>query len=225
MFEDIVLNTYLRTVRLELNYMEHITFRIGNIPALLFGAESDKVFLFIHGMNGNKEEAELFANVAVPKGYQVLGVDLPVMAKPGEVLPLLNMVKEYLFANWKTVSVRSNSIGCWFTMLAFQQTRLEKALFVSPILDMKKFIDDMPSREEDYYTWVLNHPVTAWSSPTYVLKPEVDLVVRDDVGREFLEAHNCTVTVMKEGEHWFHTPSQLLFQEKWEKSILSQNEV
>ena len=58
-------------------------------PVILIGEKSDKVFLFVHGLHGRKEEALAFAEVAVPKGYQVLGIDLPVDRKPWEVLPLL----------------------------------------------------------------------------------------------------------------------------------------
>ena len=47
---------------------------IGSTPALLIGEKSEKVFLFVHGLHGNKEEALAFAEVAVPKGYQVLGI-------------------------------------------------------------------------------------------------------------------------------------------------------
>ena len=42
--------------------------------ALLIGAKSKKVFLFVHGLHGYKEEALAFAKVAVPMGYQVLGI-------------------------------------------------------------------------------------------------------------------------------------------------------
>ena len=65
------------------------------IGSIRKGEKSEKVFLFVHGFHGNKEEALAFAEVAVPKGYQVL--------------------------------------------------------FVSPILDMKEFVDDLSTREDDYY--------------------------------------------------------------------------
>ena len=39
---------------------------IGSTPALLIGEKSEKVFLFVHGLHGNKEEALAFAEVAVP---------------------------------------------------------------------------------------------------------------------------------------------------------------
>ena len=47
----------------------------GSTPALLIGKSSDRVFLFVHGLHGRKEESLAFAEVAVPKGYQVLGVE------------------------------------------------------------------------------------------------------------------------------------------------------
>ena len=50
---------------------------ISGIPALLYGEESRKVYLYVHGKMGCKEEALPFAELACPAGYQVLAVDLP----------------------------------------------------------------------------------------------------------------------------------------------------
>ena len=93
---------------------------IGSTPALLSGPESESVFLFVHGLHGNKEESVPFAEVAVQLGYQVLGIDLPLERKPWEVLPLLYEVRDYLYGNWRKVSIRANSIGAWFSLLSFQ---------------------------------------------------------------------------------------------------------
>ena len=194
---------------------------MGSTPALIIGEKSDKVFLFVHGLHGRKEEALAFAEVAVPKGYQILSIDLPVEREPWEVLPLLNEVRDFLYENWKNVSVRANSIGAWFALLAFQNMKVEQALFVSPILDMKKFIELMPQREDDYYEWVVNHPITRWDASTYILRPAVDPVVSEEVGRDFINQHQCQVTLMPNGEHWFHTPEQLAFMKTWEERIVS----
>ena len=194
---------------------------IGSTPALLLGEKSEKIFLFVHGLHGRKEEAFAFAEVVVPKGYQVLGIDMSVEHKPWEVLPLLKDIRDFLYENWKNVSVRANSIGAWFALLAFQNMKVEQALFVSPILDMKKFIELMPQREDDYYEWVVNHPITRWDASTYILRPAVDPVVSEEVGRDFINQHQCQVTLMPDGEHWFHTPEQLAFLKEWENSIVS----
>lgn len=193
---------------------------IGSTPTLLIGKESVKVFLFVHGLHGQKEEALPFAEVAVPKGYQVLSIDLPVESKPWDVLPLLNEVCDYLYRNWKTVSIRANSIGAWFSLLAFQSKKVEQALFVSPILDMKRFIELMPQREDDYYKWVVNNPTIRWDASTYILRPETDLIVSEEVGRDFISHHQCQVTIMADGEHWFHTPKQLEVLRKWEENVV-----
>jgi hypothetical protein len=201
--------------------MKVIELNIGSTPALLIGEKSDKVFLFVHGLHGQKEEAMVFAEVAVPKGYQVLGIDLPVEHKPWEVMPLLNEIRDYLYDNWKSVSIRANSIGAWFLLLAFQGKDIDRALFVSPVLDMKKFIEDMPSREDDYYEWVANNPIASWDAPTFILRPEADLVVSETVGRDFISQHKCRLTIMSGGEHWFHTPEQLAFMKEWEERVLN----
>lgn len=201
--------------------MKTDAFNIGPTPALLIGEECDNIFLFVHGLHGRKEEALDFAEVAAPKGYQVMGIDLPVERKPWEVMPLLNEVCDHLYQNWETVSIRANSIGSWFSLLAFQEKEIEQALFVSPLLDMQKYIEEQPSREEDYYNWVVMNPVDRWDAPTYILRPENDLVVSEAVGLDFISQHKCQITTMPRGEHWFHTPAQLAFLRTWEASVLN----
>lgn len=81
-------------------------FSIGTTDAILIGQKSESVFLFLHGNGGSKEEAIAFAQVAVPHGYQVIGIDVPVMGKPWEVLKILEVVKDFLKKNYKSISIR-----------------------------------------------------------------------------------------------------------------------
>jgi len=105
-------------------------------------------------------------------------------------------------------------------LIGEKSEKVEQALFVSPILDMKRFIELMPQREDDYYEWVVNNPITCWDTPTYILRPETDLVVSEEVGRDFISQHQCQVTIMSDGEHWFHTPEQLAFLKAWEENTI-----
>ncbi len=193
---------------------------IGRVDAIILGERSRKVFLFVHGQGGNKEEAIPFAEIAVPKGYQVIGIDLPVMDQPWIILAMLNEVKEYLYQNYDSVCIRANSIGAWFSLLSFQDKVIDQALFVSPILNMRVFIEGMQEKDDTYYDWGINHTIEQWTADTFILRPKIDLVVNDKVYDSFLSKFECQVQEVENGEHWFHTPEQLLAMQQWEKTVI-----
>ena len=125
--------------------MEKQLLHINNIPAVIWGASSDKIYLYVHGKSGCKEEAASFAELACAKGWQVLSMDLPEHGErkgdtssfdPWHAVPELNAVYDYLQDGWKKTALFANSIGAWFSMLSFAGKPLEKALFVSPVLDI-----------------------------------------------------------------------------------------
>ncbi len=61
----------------------------AGLPAALYGAPAERVWLYLHGKGGCKEEAEAFAQTACPRGWQVLAVDLPEHgARRGGLRPL-----------------------------------------------------------------------------------------------------------------------------------------
>lgn len=51
--------------------------KMENVPAVIYGEKSDKVYIFIHGKQGYKEEGEDLAGIVCKKGYQVISIDLP----------------------------------------------------------------------------------------------------------------------------------------------------
>ena len=117
--------------------------RIGGIPAALYGEPADRGYLFLHGQMGHKEEAETFARTTCPKGYQVLSIDLPGHGErrdrgeelaPWTAAPDIRAALDWAGRRWKSISLRANSIGAYFAMLAFDAP--DRALLVSPILDM-----------------------------------------------------------------------------------------
>lgn len=194
---------------------------IANVEALIIGEKTDKVYLFVHGHGGNKEEAQAFAEVVNPLGYQVIGIDLSLMEMPEKVMSLLTDVAQYLKQNYRSINVRANSIGCWFSMQVFQQGGLDKALFVSPLLDMKTFIECADHREKRYYEWVQSHPIERWNTETFILRPRRDAVIAEKVYESFLSQHPCQVEIVENGEHRFHTTEQLEILRQWEyKSTL-----
>ncbi len=126
--------------------------QIDSIPAILYGNQSEKIYLYVHGKHSSKEEAESFAEIANSSGYQVLSFDLP---EHGDRINTgypctvqngtydLKTVYSYLKDKYKHISLFACSLGAYFCQTAFQNTVFEKCLFLSPILDMEKLIRNM----------------------------------------------------------------------------------
>ena len=50
---------------------------LGSVPAIVYGEKSDRVYLYVHGKCGCKEEGRDFAVLAAPFGWQVLALGFP----------------------------------------------------------------------------------------------------------------------------------------------------
>ena len=80
---------------------------------------------------------------------------------------------------------------------------------------------ELSTREDDYYEWVIDNPIKHWNVPTYILRPEVDLLLSEEVGRDFIREYRCQVTIMPDGEHWLHSTEHLAIMKEWEVSTVS----
>lgn len=226
-------------------------FTIEAIPAMLWGDKADKVYLFIHGKSGCKEEAADFAALACAKGWQVLSIDLPEHGArqsqtdgfdPWHVVPELKSVMQYAKQGWGDIALRANSIGAWFSLLAFAGDPLENCLFVSPVLDMQRLIENMMgwasvSSEQlqrqqiiptafgetlswRYYTYTKEHSISKWTAPTHILYAGKDNLTQSETVDAFARRFHCQLHVMADGEHWFHTKEQLAVLRAWENKNL-----
>lgn len=228
--------------------MREERFEIDSIPAVLYGEPDNRLYLFVHGKCGCKEEGKIFAEIVCPKGWQVLAIDLPEHGErmggescfdPWHVVPELRAVLTYVRQRWGHIALRATSIGAWFAMQAFAGEPLERALFVSPVLDMEQLIRNMMCwagvdetqlhAEQEirtdfgeplswrYLQFTKEHPVTAWDINTAILYPGRDNLTGHTVVEGFVRRFNCDLTVMENGEHWFHTPEQLAVLRNWEE--------
>ena len=196
---------------------------LAGVPAILYGERSRKVYLYVHGKNGCKEEAERFANTACAAGWQVLAIDLPEHGarkdRPEQLLP------------WAVVPA----------MQALRAEKLEKALLVSPVVDMETLILSMMQgahvTEEQlkaagkiptemgetlswpYLCWVREHPLQ-WHTPTQVLYGDKDALTSRAVMERFRRQSGAHLTIMEDGEHWFHTSVQMAAVQTWEEANL-----
>ena len=192
-----------------------------------------KAMLYIHGKGGSSKETELYRPYC--KGYDLHGIDLVDLTPWGAMDPI-RFAFEELHKEYTGVSVLANSIGAYLAMLALQNSNVEKAFFISPILDMEKLILDMMKwanvTESDlerqreietdfgetlswnYLSFVRSHPIH-WNAATEILYAEHDNMTSRETVDRFLRGHDAGLTVMRGGEHWFHTAAQLNFLGEW----------
>lgn len=100
--------------------------------------------VYLHGKGGNAREAERYW--ALLPGWRVTGLDYRAQT-PWEA-------REEFLAYFKAarrdgtkVLVIANSIGAFFAMQALDETRVDRALFVSPVVDMERLIETMMAGE------------------------------------------------------------------------------
>lgn len=51
--------------------------------------------------------------------------------------PEIKRTYELLSERYSSINVCAVSIGAWFSMLALQDKKIDKAMFISPIVDME----------------------------------------------------------------------------------------
>lgn len=223
---------------------------IERIPAILWGEASDKLFIAVHGNMSRKDDdvIAVFAEEAAVKGYRVLSFDLPEHGdRAGEDYPCmvwncvsdLSAVMSYARSLSDKISLFACSMGAYFSLLSYKELPLEQSLFLSPVLNMERIINNMMTwfdvSEErlkaekeiktpvgqtlywDYFSYVKSHPVDSWNIPTSILYGSDDNITEYDVISEFVKRFNCRLQVLEQGEHYFHTEEQLRYFREWVK--------
>ena len=135
--------------------METKRIKINNIPSIIWGEKSSKVFIAVHGNMSNKEDKviEILANKVTNKGYQLISFDLPehgerkidtnYLCKVQNCVNDLKQIIEYAKANYNEINIWACSIGAYFSLLAYKDEDLKQCLFLSPVVNMKIIIENM----------------------------------------------------------------------------------
>ncbi len=95
------------------------------------------VAIYIHGKGGSAAESEHY-NLLFP-GYEVIGLEYKTFT-PRETGKEIHAAVENLKTEYDSVILIANSIGAFFSMNAELDSLIDKAFFISPIVDMEKLI-------------------------------------------------------------------------------------
>ena len=192
-----------------------------------------KLVIYVHGKGGTAEEAKHYQTLFVES--DVIGFDYKSQ-NPWEAKREFSDFYDLHSKEYNSVILVSNSIGDFFSMHALAEKKISKALFISPISNMEKLITNMMiwsnvTEEElcrkkeistgfgetlswEYLCYVRKHPIK-WNIPTCILYGANDNLTSLETISEFAEQIGASLTVMNDGEHWFHTNEQMEFLDNW----------
>ena len=195
------------------------------------------VVIYIHGKYGTAEEAEYYRKFF--NETDIIGFEY-TSEYPWDFQKEFSNFIDNIYTKYKKISIIANSIGAYFIMVSLTNKHIEKAFFISPIVDMEKLITDMMVSENiteeelykkkkiktsfgeilswDYLTFARKNPIE-WNIPTYILYGEKDNLTSYETVLNFTNKSKANLTIMKGGEHWFHTDEQIEFLNNWIKNL------
>ncbi len=195
----------------------------------------NKALIYIHGKGGSAAEAEHYESF-FPE-HDVIGFDYKA-DKPWDAVQEFQSFFVEKEKEYERITIVANSIGAFYALNALNAMKLEKAWFISPIVNMERLIHDMMTWAKvseaelerkgvidtdfgerlswQYLCWVRENPVS-WDIPTEILYGSNDNLQSYETIREFADKTGSRVTIMKNGEHWFHTEEQMAFLDEWLK--------
>ncbi len=200
-----------------------------------------KLVIYVHGQGGCAAEAERYRPLFRDCG--VIGFDYQAQT-PWEAETEFPRFFDLHSRNNDAVMLIANSIGAYYSMTSLADRRIVHALFISPVVDMEKLITDMMRRANvtedelerrreietpfgqtlswDYLRYVREHPIR-WEIPTHILYGGRDALTSRETIRAFADRIGASLTVMEDGEHWFHTEEQMCFLDRWVKKTIQKD--
>ena len=185
--------------------------------------------IYVHGKNGSADEVEFYKKFFV--GGKICGFDY----KSENVWDFKEEFLEFFDAeskNFDKIILIANSIGAYFSMNALQDKKISQAIFISPIVNLEKLIKnfmscenvtedelfakkEIPTRFGENLSWkylcYVRENKIEWKVPTTIFYGEKDNLQDKATILEFAEKFGAKVEIMKNGEHFFHTPEQMEF--------------
>lgn len=192
-----------------------------------------RLVIYIHGKGGNAAEAKHYQSLF--GGSDVIGFDYQAK-NPWEAKCEFPNFYDWHSNGYDAVILVANSIGAYFAMSSLAEKNISQALLISPIVNMEKLITDMmmwsnitedelQSKKEittefgeilswEYLCYVREHPIK-WHIPTCILYGGKDNMTSKETISGFADSSGATLTVMEDGEHWFHTEEQMKVLDDW----------
>ena len=197
-----------------------------------------KLAVYVHGKGGNATESEHYKPL-LPE-YDVIGFDYKSETPWDAKQKFTNLFDNYC-KNYDYIVLIANSIGAFYSMNAFSDKQIDKAMFISPVVDMENLITNMMKwanvtenelRDKKtistefgetlswkYLCYVRRHPIR-WDVPTCILYGDWDNLTAPGVMSAYAKRTSAVLEVMQGGGHWFHAAEQMAFLDRWVRTSL-----
>ena len=197
-----------------------------------------RLVIYVHGKCGCAEEAKHYQPLFPDS--DVIGFDYHAQT-PWEAKEEFPRFFDLHSQGYDSVILIANSIGAFFSMNALGEKNISQAMFISPIVNMEQLIADMmmwshvteneleikkeiptefgETLSWEYLCYARKHPIK-WSVPTCILYGGKDHLTSWETVSGFADQIGAKLTVMKDGEHWFHTEEQMKVLDQWISSSI-----
>ncbi len=195
--------------------------------------------IYVHGKGGNAEESNHYKQF-FDDNFEIIGFDYKSLNPWDAKIEFINYFNTIIY-KYNKIYLIANSIGAYFSLISLTDMPIEKAMLISPIIDMESIIlnmmkceniteDKLMSEKEietsfgeslswEYLSYVRKNTIH-WDIPTNILFADNDNMTSLDTMTNFANKINANLTTMKDGEHWFHTDEQMKFLDNWFKEII-----
>lgn len=192
-----------------------------------------RLVIYVHGKGGSAEEAKHYQQLFAES--DVIGFDYQSQ-NPWEAKREFPCFFDLQSKGYDSVILVANSIGAFLSMNTLAEKNISQAMFISPIVNMERLItnmmkwsnvieEELQSKKEistefgenlswEYLCYVRKHPIK-WSIPTCILYGGKDHLTSRETISEFADRIGANLTVMENGEHWFHTEEQMKVLDNW----------
>lgn len=197
------------------------------------------LLIYTHGKGGEPGECEHYRPLF--DGFDVIGFDYKAQT-PWKAKREFAELFDIYVKGYEHIILIANSIGAFLALYSLADKPIDKALLISPVVDMELLIKNMmkisgideaelshkgeittdfgETLSWRYLCFVRENPI-AWDIPTYILYGENDALTSEAAITAFATDVNARLTVMRNGEHWFHTEEQMEFLDAWVKTCLN----
>lgn len=194
--------------------------------------------IYVHGKSGNVEEANHYKQF-FDDDFEIIGFDYKSLKPWDAKIEFVNYFNS-IISKYNKIYLIANSIGAYFSLISLADMPIEKAMLISPIVDMERVILNMMKCEsitEDelilkkeietsfgeslswqYLSYARKNTIH-WDIPTNILFAGNDNMTSIKTMTDFANKINANLTTMKDGEHWFHTEEQMKFLDNWIKNL------